>query len=161
MKILIATDGSDFSSAAIEKVCTMMSGAGPASIRVVSVAENLGPVAAEPFTVSAEYVRDMEDIARKQASEFVARAEEIIRNHCPDKEIEVESKVIMGAPARTIVEMAQDWKADLIVVGSHGYGFWGRMLLGSVSDAVTHNAPCSVLIVRKNGKQEDQNGNKE
>ena len=37
---------------------------------------------------------------------------------------------------------------DLIVVGSHGRGFWGR-LLGSVSDGVVHHAPCSVLVVRK------------
>ena len=39
-------------------------------------------------------------------------------------------------------------KADLIVVGSHGRGFWGR-LLGSVSNGVVHHAPCSVLVVRK------------
>ncbi len=55
-------------------------------------------------------------------------------------------------PKESIVEEAQKWSADLIVLGSHGYGFWERMLLGSVSNAVVHHAPCSVLIVRNKGK---------
>ena len=48
-----------------------------------------------------------------------------------------------------IVEEAQNWEADLIIVGSHGHGFWKRSFLGSTSDKVIHNAPCSVLVVRK------------
>jgi len=47
-----------------------------------------------------------------------------------------------------IVEAAEEWDADMIVVGSHGHGFWGRLALGSVSDAVIHQAPCSVLIAK-------------
>ena len=46
------------------------------------------------------------------------------------------------------IEEAQNWGADLIIVGSHGYGFWSRALLGSVSNAVINHAPCSVLVVR-------------
>jgi nucleotide-binding universal stress UspA family protein len=53
-----------------------------------------------------------------------------------------------GPAAKEIIDKAERWRADLIVVGSHGYGFWGR-LLGSVSNYVVHNAPCSVLVVRK------------
>ena len=40
------------------------------------------------------------------------------------------------------------WKADLIVVGSHGYPTWERLLLGSVSQAVVSHAKCSVEVVR-------------
>jgi nucleotide-binding universal stress UspA family protein len=39
----------------------------------------------------------------------------------------------------------------LIVLGSHGYGFVRRMLLGSVAGAVVANAPCSVQVVRQTG----------
>ncbi len=53
----------------------------------------------------------------------------------------------MGDPGQAIVEIAEDWHSDLIVVGSHDRGFWSRALLGSVSDAVVHHAPCSVLVV--------------
>jgi nucleotide-binding universal stress UspA family protein len=55
----------------------------------------------------------------------------------------------MGRPTETITDIAQEWGADLIVVGSHGHDFWGRMTLGSVSDGVIHHAKCSVLVVRE------------
>ena len=53
-----------------------------------------------------------------------------------------------GSPKRIIVEEAETWGADLVVVGSHGYRSWERMLLGSVSQAVAAHAECSVEIVR-------------
>ena len=59
----------------------------------------------------------------------------------------------MGATNRVIIETAKDWNADLIVVGSHGRGFWGRTMIGSVSDSVIHHAPCSVLVVRKTDRK--------
>ncbi|HSK72080.1 MAG TPA: universal stress protein, partial [Pyrinomonadaceae bacterium] len=134
-----------------EKACEVMSKSTDNSIRVISAVENMMPVAAEPFAVSADYVREMEAEARKQAASFNIEAEKIIRDQCQDNNIDIKTDVIMGSPARAIVEEAQDWGADLIVVGSHGYGFWGRTFLGSVSDSVTRHAPCSVLVVRRNG----------
>jgi nucleotide-binding universal stress UspA family protein len=53
-----------------------------------------------------------------------------------------------GMPASKIVEVAKKWPADLVVVGSHGRGNVGGFLLGSVSQAVLHHAPCAVLVVR-------------
>jgi nucleotide-binding universal stress UspA family protein len=53
-----------------------------------------------------------------------------------------------GKPADEIVSSAQEWQADMIVVGSHGRGGLGRALLGSVADSVTRHAPCPVLVVR-------------
>ena len=60
-------------------------------------------------------------------------------------------KKIEPSEKEQIIELAREWGADLIVVGSHGRGFWGR-LLGSVSTGVVHHAPCSVLVVRKREK---------
>lgn len=57
MKILIATDESEFSKNAIEKSCKMIT-TDNASIRVISVVEPVTPIAAEPFAVSADYMRD-------------------------------------------------------------------------------------------------------
>ncbi|MCB1025610.1 MAG: universal stress protein [Acidobacteria bacterium] len=56
---------------------------------------------------------------------------------------------ISRAVDNEIVEKAKRWNADLIIVGSHGRGFWGRVMLGSISDSLVHHAPCSVLVVRK------------
>ncbi len=54
-----------------------------------------------------------------------------------------------GDPRAVIVDEAQDWGADLIVVGSHGYTGLKRWLIGSVALSVVNHAPCSVEVVRR------------
>ncbi|MEO0925999.1 MAG: universal stress protein [Cyanobacteria bacterium J06643_13] len=54
-----------------------------------------------------------------------------------------------GNPGRTICDRAQTWSVDLILVGSRGLTGAKEVMLGSVSNYVTHHAPCSVLIVRQ------------
>ena len=56
--------------------------------------------------------------------------------------------VASGSPKEVILDEADAFGADLIVVGSHGYGMVERFLLGSVSQAVALHAKCSVQIVR-------------
>ena len=51
-------------------------------------------------------------------------------------------------PAPAVMQEAEGWHADLIVVGSHGRSAIGRLLLGSVSKQVATEAPCSVLVAR-------------
>lgn len=147
MKILIATDGSEYSRAAIEEGCRMFADGKTPDVKVVSVFENIFPVAGEPFAISADYYQQLEDDAQAQAEKFAADAAEFINENFP--EISATTEVKKGSPERGIIEAAQEWQADLIIVGSHGRGFWGRMMIGSVSDAVMHHAPCSVLIVRR------------
>lgn len=148
MKILIATDGSEYSEYAVKEFCRIYPDLSRLQIKVVSVYEEQYVLAAEPFAVPAEYYQQMADAAEKQASHFAATAEKIVRSCKSDGDLDVTVKMMKGPPEKEIVELAEEWRADLIVVGSHGRGFWGRML-GSVSDAVVHDAPCSVLVVRK------------
>ena len=158
MKVIIATDGSDFSRAAVAKFCQTVVNPANLEIKIISVYEKLAPMAAEPFAVSAEYYREVEGAARKRAEVYLSDAADQIRKYFPNANMEINTQTIMGAPGKTIVEMAQEWNADLIVVGSHGYGFWSRTLLGSVSGSVVNHAPCSVLVVRQ---PENSNGNKQ
>ena len=65
--------------------------------------------------------------------------------------VAVDFLVWEGDPGESIVEAAAAEAADLIVVGSHGRGTMGRVLIGSVSDHVVRNAPCPVLVVRSGG----------
>ena len=60
----------------------------------------------------------------------------------------VEGKVLVGSPARTIVEEAAATGADVVVVGTHGHSGLKHLLLGSVAEAVVRKAPCPVLVVR-------------
>ena len=87
-------------------------------------------------------------IHTKQAKTFIEQAKANLKEICPNIS-DVSSVVLHGGAAQSIVESASEWGADLIVVGSHGYGFWQRTLLGSVSNSVVHHASCSVLIVRR------------
>jgi nucleotide-binding universal stress UspA family protein len=60
----------------------------------------------------------------------------------------VESMLEYGHPSETIIQVAEKIKASLIVIGSRGMGSAKSFLLGSISDKVSHHAPCPVLIVR-------------
>ncbi|MBE9048434.1 universal stress protein [Pleurocapsales cyanobacterium LEGE 10410] len=62
--------------------------------------------------------------------------------------VDTEYSQLSGIPGWEICELASAWSADLIVVGSRGLKGLKEMFLGSVSNYVTHHAPCSVLIVR-------------
>ena len=55
---------------------------------------------------------------------------------------------LIGNAGRSICDVASTWSADLILVGSRGLKGFKEMFLGSVSNYVTHHAPCSVLIIR-------------
>jgi nucleotide-binding universal stress UspA family protein len=61
-----------------------------------------------------------------------------------------------GDPGPSIVSAAEAESADLVVVGTHGRGTIGRLLLGSVSDHVVRNAPCPVLVVRPPKRRSDR-----
>ncbi len=148
MKIIIAADGSEFSRNAVEKFCEMFGKAENDLIEIVSVFEEIAVTGTEPFGVSADFIRDMEKSGHEQATKFADEAAETIRSRIADSSARLTTVILKGAAGKMIVEEAETWGADLIVVGSHGRGFWGRALTGSVSDAVVHHAPCSVLVVR-------------
>lgn len=57
----------------------------------------------------------------------------------------------VGHAWEVIIQVAEDWRADLVVVGSHGRGGVERVLLGSVAEAVVRHSPCPVLITRSVG----------
>jgi len=146
MKILLTTDGSEYSTAAAEKLCDVFGGLSDSEIKVVSVYEPMQPIAAEPFAVSAEYYNEISEASRNQAASFASAAADLVKGRCP--EARISNEVLSGKPAPQIVQFAEKWGADLIIVGSHGRGFWGR-LLGSVSNGIVNHAPCTVMVVRK------------
>ncbi len=62
--------------------------------------------------------------------------------------VEVETHAREGDPADAILDVAEEQRADLIVVGNKGMTGAKRFLLGSVPNKVSHHAPCSVMIIR-------------
>jgi len=149
MKVLIAADGSEYSRAAIDECCRMFKNSPDAEIEIISVYVLMMPPIG-PYTLEPAFVQQADDESRAQTNAIAEKALAQIREKCPALADKTIIKVVCGAPAQQIIEEAKNWGADLLVSGSHGYGFWKRAWLGSVSNALVHNAPCSVMIVRAN-----------
>ena len=146
MKILLATDGSPFSQAAVCEIIQRPYSPGT-EVKIISVAQASWPFIAEPtFVLAAAHYESLKQ-GRKLAAEIVADAAKKISEGA--SHLAVTTEVLEGSPKEAIVEEAERWGADLVVVGSHGYGPVKRFLIGSVSEAVVLYAPCSVEIVRK------------
>ncbi|WP_315787881.1 universal stress protein [Fischerella sp. JS2] len=71
--------------------------------------------------------------------------------------VSTEYSQILGSPSRIICETAKTWEADLIVMGRRGITGISEFILGSVSNYVTHHAPCSVLVVQSSTSDESEN----
>lgn len=81
---------------------------------------------------------------RQHAEALVAKAAERLRA----RGLSVVAAVEQGEPKLKILDVAEEWQADLIVLGSHGRKGLSRFLMGGISDAVARHAGCSVEIVR-------------
>ncbi len=153
MKIILATDGSEFSYEAAKKCCEMLSIEEDTEIMVLCVVETITP--AEPFGMTDEYFAIAQKAAHEVASDIVEDTRQTMYSVINKENFFIDTKTVSGRPKQTIVDEAEEWGADLVVVGSHGRGFWGRVFLGSVSDAVVRHAHCSVMVVRKDSENEE------
>jgi nucleotide-binding universal stress UspA family protein len=151
MKILLAVDGSECSDVVVEEVAKRPWPAGSA-LRIISVAETLPP---ELLSLQPRYREDVERAVRHRAETNVGRAIARLRDS-DARFLPISSTVVVDSPKDAIVEEAERWGADLIVVGSHGYRGPERALLGSVSQAVATQAKCSVEIARRRRVDEDE-----
>ena len=146
MKILIAYDGSDCAEAALDD----LQRAGlprQAEVLVVTVTEIwLPPPHAESFELLMTASGQPPVIEKAQG--FALRAVELLQNNFG--EWTVHSRIQSGSPGSAILNVAEEWHPDLIVVGSHGRSAFGRLVLGSVSQKVVTEAGCSVRVARGN-----------
>ena len=157
MKILIAYDGSEFADAAIKD----LRHAGlpdQAEALVYTVADVIVPpevVPGDEVPPELPAVRRAHHRAKQKLKEAQARAREAserIQKDFPNWNLSFEAAA--ESPAWAVIFKAGEWHADLIVVGSHGKsGLSGRLILGSVSQRVLYEAPCSVRIGRESNVQ--------
>ena len=143
MKIVVAIDGSKFSEAAIQAVIEQ---ARPkdTEIQVLHVVEPPSLLVAREMGGYDRALDVVWEAETKQAEALVTKVADELRS----KGLRVTTTVEQGDPQSKIIEAASKWRADLIVVGSHGRKGLEHFLLGSVSEAVVRHAPCSVEIVR-------------
>lgn len=142
--VLLATDGSELATRAIERGLRVLPPA--ARVLLVTVVPEpdpslvVGAGHSGPTMTPDEYERLLETRERRAGEVLDAAAAAI-------PAVDVEPAVLYGDPGRAICEYAEERGADVIVVGTRGQGGLRRAVLGSVSDHVVRNAPCPVLTV--------------
>jgi nucleotide-binding universal stress UspA family protein len=140
MKILMAVDHSKFSGDVVRALVQQFR----TENTEVLVLHVLQPIAPAPPQMSPGYAPEL-DAQKQPARELV----EGIAKQLQGAGFTVDTTVRVGDVRETIIDSATEWKADLIVLASHGQRGIGRFLLGSVPEFVSRHAKCSVEIVRK------------
>jgi nucleotide-binding universal stress UspA family protein len=142
--VLVGTDGSQTAATAVARAIEVARGLG-AKLQIVSAYEPVpeGRIRQEAMRVPSDRawtVNPREDVlALLESAQRDARDAGIER---------VETFARVGDGADAILDVAEEQRCDLIVVGNKGMTGATRFLLGSVPNKVSHHAPCSVMIVR-------------
>lgn len=148
MKILLAIDGSACSERAVDELARRV-WEPDSEVKIITAISPVVPIAIGPAAPLVTFSDEMMKVNQDRAHALLARAVEKLRGaSVGDSKLQISTEVHEGSPKQIIVEVAEAWGADLIVLGSHGYGAVKRFLLGSVSQAVAIHASCSVEIVR-------------
>ncbi len=149
--VLVATDGSDQSGEAARFLHTLVPPRSLGRITVLAVIRSLEstPFFAEAgasgvFPIPGEALEDIEELATKAAQLAAQRVLDEIADLAHESQIMIRR----GSAAEEIVHAAEELRANLIVMGSRGWGAMRSVFLGSVSERVLHSARCAVLVVR-------------
>ncbi|MEQ1949405.1 MAG: universal stress protein [Bryobacteraceae bacterium] len=151
MRVLLTTDGSACSLEAARSVAKSRWPAGT-EVKVLSAVE-LNPTfvqaAFEPPFADPEGMEEIREAAIGRAQNAIAEARKTVE----DSGVATSESlsVLLEDPKKIILDEAREWRADLIVVGSHGRHGLERFLIGSVSEAVAMHAGCSVDVIRIKG----------
>jgi nucleotide-binding universal stress UspA family protein len=143
-RIVVGTDGSDTAAEAVRQATSLAKLSG-ARLDVVSAFEPIPQQRIQqesrevPGDVQYEISprEDVNLIIDNATGEAKREGVEDVQGHARE-----------GDPADAILDVAEEIKADLIVVGNKGMTGARRFLLGSVPNKVSHHAPCSVIIIR-------------
>ena len=139
-RALVPLDGSSVAETMIPFIVDI---AGPLDMEVVLL-RVVEPIA--PMVIEGARHFEMEDVEarRTDAEEYLAPVAVELRN----KAVRVESRVRRGNPAEQIVAVARETGADLIAMSTHGRGGLGRLVFGSVAQAVLRQVEIPVFLMR-------------
>jgi nucleotide-binding universal stress UspA family protein len=144
MKVLIATDGSECSLAALHSVASRPWPEG-SKFKVISIPEPFMPLGEFPQFELKE-IEKLNTAAQKDARRYVDAGAALLQQ--AGLETSGETPLPEDSDAREIVKEAERWHARMVVVGSHGRRGFDRFTMGSVSEHVALHAPCSVEVIR-------------
>ena len=153
-RILVAVDGSATAKLGLEEA-VKLSRNQQSRLLIVHVVDQLAPYI-DP--IAAGYF-DLVSVMRESGRAVIKEAADWAREHGVEPETAMEEAVV--AAAEVIVKQATQWRADLIVLGTHGRRGVKRMVMGSDAEAVVRTTPVPVLLVRtrpSRGEAKDSGG---
>lgn len=143
MKIVFATDGSSNADAAID-VMLYRPWPDNAQVKVISCVERTPPLVSKIFLKLGSLAAQAEKAWLEDIQEIVDKTVERLKTKFP----KVSGELVDGDPKDKICEFAKRWGADLIIMGTYSQKDVPMYVMGSVTDAVTSHAPCSVSVLR-------------
>lgn len=136
-KILNANDGSDHADKALALALKLARQNG-SELHMVCVEE----IPALPEFI--EEIRETTTVAARRFHKVVQQA----RSRAEQEQVTFRSHLLAGHPVRTIVELASELPADLLVIGATGHSALYERMIGSRADRIVQLAPCPVLVVK-------------
>ena len=139
MRVLIPFDGSEQSRAALEYAASKHEHDELVLLHVLDFVES--GYAAAPEAALAGYWDEWYEEAESSGKAMLEEAAQSV-------ETDVETDIVVGRPARSIIEYVDENDIDAVVIGSHGRDGISRVLLGSVAELVVRRSPVPVTVVR-------------
>jgi nucleotide-binding universal stress UspA family protein len=143
-RILVPVDGSPTSDLGLKEAIKLGKLTG-ASLKLLHVLDDLSVISS--FESGAALTAEMIDVLRAKGEQVLQAA----KASCEENGVTTEAELIESLLARVsdvVIEKAREWKAQLIVIGTHGRRGVGRVLLGSDAEQIARQSPVPVLLVR-------------
>ena len=141
-RILVPLDGSRTAAAGLREAIRLASGNARATIRLLHVMDPLPALQGMEVIITEQLIENMEQFGRKVLKD----AKSLVRRHGVGVDTVFQEQAL-GRTSDAIVKQARKWRADLIVMGTHGWSGVVRWMLGSVAHGVIQTAPCPVLTI--------------
>jgi nucleotide-binding universal stress UspA family protein len=160
-KILVPVDGSEPSDKALKQACNLAEKY-DAEVKILNVAGKPavyagtypGMIYPRPYMMGMKGYAFIiptwvEDYSAKLVDTNKVMLEEARKKAEKDHpSLEISTELVTGKPADKIVEVSKEGNFDLIVMGSHGFGGFDKLLLGSVSHGVVNKSECPVFLIK-------------
>jgi nucleotide-binding universal stress UspA family protein len=138
-KILVPVDGSDISYRALDSALFLSERMG-SKITAIHVIEKVPTV----YIQSQKLLDEILETHKNESQKILDECSSIATK----KGIAINTTLLEGNPASTILEFSQTEKYEVIIIGSRGMGHFKELILGSVSSKVIHHSLCPVLLIK-------------
>ena len=138
-KILVPVDGSDISYRALDSALFLSERLG-SKITAIHVIEKVPTV----YIQSQKLLDEILETHKNESQKILDECSSIATK----KGIAINTTLLEGNPASTILEFSQTEKYEVIIIGSRGMGHFKELILGSVSSKVIHHSLCPVLLIK-------------